>query len=159
MMRTEPPAEDVLAPRPPVGSSELHWELHLGRDKPTARWVVIGAALAAALVGFLALRSPLLGALGMAAVLGSTLELFVAQKYGLTAQGAYSRNGPSRSEVPWENVRRVVPDDRGVLVSPLARAGRLDAFRGVYLRFAGNREEVLAKIAELWQPDDERALG
>ena len=45
-------------------------------------------------------------------------------------------------------VKRVIEGEDGVKLSPLAESGRLSPFRGVFLRYSGNRETVLEYIRQ-----------
>ena len=46
----------------------------------------------------------------------------------------------------WREVRSIVPDEFGVLLSPFTHPSRLAKFRGMSVQFSGNREEVLEYI-------------
>ncbi|MFM9874258.1 MAG: hypothetical protein ACKVQS_12430 [Fimbriimonadaceae bacterium] len=86
---------------------------------------------------------------GGLAIFASTAEIWLPAKFKITELDASSRIGLSQSVIRWENVVRLIDTENGVRLSPLAKSSRLDAFRGVYLRFSGNRDAVLGKIAEL----------
>ena len=45
---------------------------------------------------------------------------------------------------PWSQCKSLHLDRHGVLVSPFAFPTRLENFRGIYLRFAGNKDQVMA---------------
>lgn len=47
---------------------------------------------------------------------------------------------------PWSQIRSYWVDGAGVLVSPFPRRHRMEAHRGIYLRFDGNREVVVGFI-------------
>ncbi len=63
-------------------------------------------------------------------------------------------------EKRWDEIRSYYPDRYGVLLSPFSYPTRLENFRGIYLRFSGNREEVLSFIEKIFQakkePESER---
>jgi hypothetical protein len=104
---------------------------------------VIAAAFFALLVGWVVFRSPALGFAGFAIILGSTAEFWLGTTFAIDAKGARSRTGFSLTEIEWENVKRVIPENGGIRLSPLERAGTLDTFRGVFLRFGvDNRDEI-----------------
>lgn len=46
--------------------------------------------------------------------------------------------------------RSFYPDKRGVLLSPFTRPSRLENFRGVYVRYDGNKDEVDAFVKEIF---------
>jgi hypothetical protein len=43
----------------------------------------------------------------------------------------------------WTQYRSFYPDKNGVLLSPFTRPTRLENFRGLYIKFAGNRDQVM----------------
>ncbi len=43
----------------------------------------------------------------------------------------------------WSQFRSYYPDKNGVLLSPFGRRTRLENFRGLYIKFAGNHEQVM----------------
>lgn len=53
------------------------------------------------------------------------------------------------AEIRWKNVRRCYLDDFGIKLSPLGRRTRLEAFRGVYLRFSHNDQQVTEAVQSL----------
>jgi hypothetical protein len=127
---------------------ELEWTVQLGKQLAQKRIPVAIAGLVAA--GFGTVFIGVFGALlGLAVVFVSTAELWMPMRFKLTSEEASARVGLSVTAIRWENVKRVLETDQGVTLSPLEKSSRLDAFRGVYLRFSSNRSEVLAKIAEL----------
>lgn len=46
----------------------------------------------------------------------------------------------------WAEIKGYFPDAEGVLLSPLPKPTRLAYTRGLYLRFAGNRDEVMHRV-------------
>ena len=126
----------------------LEWRVLLGDQMPQKRVPVIVAILIAGVVGFFMVRWWGFF-IGIGIVFASTAELWVPIQYKITEHEASSRCGLSVTAIRWENVKRLIHTSEGVRLSPLEKSSRLDEFRGVYLRFSGNRDEVLAKIAEL----------
>jgi hypothetical protein len=125
----------------------LTWSVDLGADRPGKRLLVVAVALAAGLVGIALFHQVVLGLVGCLAILLSTAEMFLPVRYRIDPNGASAQVGLSKTMIDWAAVRRVDVGTHGVKLSPLARADhRLDPFRGVTLRFAGNREEVLEAI-------------
>jgi len=77
-------------------------------------------------------------------------ELFFPIHYRLTPTGAYRRNFLSATQIEWRHVRKCYLAPDGIKLSPLRRQTRLEAFRGVFLRFGnGNSEEVMAAVKRL----------
>ncbi|MBS1709540.1 MAG: hypothetical protein JSS65_12575 [Armatimonadetes bacterium] len=123
--------------------------MQFGDGQTAKRWVVVALAVFAGLMGFAFLRNVVASFLGVGAVLLSTSELFLPVRYRLDDNGAQSKCGWSSTEVKWGDVRRVVDGELGVKLSPVPENSKVAPFRGVYLRFNGNREEVLATIRAL----------
>lgn len=143
--------------RPAVGT--LEWVAPVPERLMAKRWVVVAAACGVVLVGWALFGQLWLGLFGGLAIIGSTHEVLFDARYRLDAQGARARVGLSVNEIAWANVRRVISGEEGVKLSPLSGEGsRLAPFRGVYLRFAGNRDAVMAHI-ELAVGEDAGVLG
>lgn len=130
------------------------WQVRLGDVHPARRWIVLLMAFLAGTAGYLLFRQVLVALIGFGAIIASTTEVLLPTKFRIDSSGVRAHCGFSVTSLDWSNVKRIIPDEVGVLLSPLAEAGRLDAFRGVYLRFAGNRQEVLAKIREFTNGDE-----
>lgn len=130
------------------GKHIVEWEVHPGRQHPRKRWVACVVAGLAGAIGLIIFQSPILGALGVLLILGSVTEVFFGLRYRLDDEGAGVRCGASLTLVTWDAVKSVVVSEEGVKLSPLEKSSRLNAFRGVFLRFANNRDEVLAMIQE-----------
>ena len=96
----------------------------------------------------------LLGAAGFAIILASTAEYWLGTKYKLDAKGASARTGVSLTSIEWGDVKRVVTDSEGIKLTPLEKEGRMEAFRGVFLRFGReDRERILNSVRTLGGKD------
>lgn len=85
-------------------------------------------------------------------VIGSLYRYFVPFRYEFY-EGQLVVTAPFYSLTkPWSDFRSFYTDKNGVLLSPFAKPSRLENFRGVYIRFGGNRSEVVdfirAKITD-----------
>jgi len=79
---------------------------------------------------------------------GAVAPFFVITRYRLDEKGVSIKRYVTTMKKRWEEMRSYYPDKNGVLVSPFAKPSRLENFRGVYLRFGGNREKVLAVLEQ-----------
>jgi hypothetical protein len=140
-------------------SEPLVWSVHIGRDQGSRRIVVVVMAVMISVIALFFVRSVLMAIMGPIMFLGALGELFLPIHYKVDDQGASSQCGLSVTRIEWSAVKRMWTDDAGVKLSPLESPSRLDAFRGVYLRFASNRDDVLAKIRTLWSNDAELLAG
>ncbi len=77
------------------------------------------------------------------AILGVGLSrYFLPTRYTLDETGVLARFMGQTQRMPWSDVRRTLVHREGIHLSPFPEPSRLDSFRGVFLRFAGNADEV-----------------
>ena len=129
------------------------WRVRLVDSEPKKLYGILVAAVVATVFGWVILRSPVLGLLGFAIILGSTAEFWLGSSYEIDHKGVRSRTGLSLTSIEWEQVKRIINEGNAIRVSPLEKAGSLDPFRGVLLRFAADQrsqvEEALASFGRL----------
>lgn len=135
------------------GKEPLTWTVQRGEKENQKRWIVGTVIIVAAMLAALWLNL-LAGIIAALALFASTAEIFLPQRYRLDEKGATVRLGISVTSITWDEVKRLVEEGDAVRLSPLEKESRLDAFRGVLLRFNGNREAALDRIRELWETDD-----
>lgn len=100
----------------------------------------------AVLVGF-AFQSAGMGLLALVLLWLATRDYWLPVRYAVNEKGASVRYFGAVFEIAWERVKYVTVTPEGVKLSPLPPRSRLEPFRGVYLRFTDNREQVLEAIA------------
>jgi hypothetical protein len=127
----------------------MEWTVRVWETAPEKRWVVFLVAVGCGALGWAVLQSLLLAALGFSGIMGGTSEYWLPLRYRLDERGASVRCGFSVTSVEWEAVKRVAESDVGVRLSPLEKPTRLAQFRGVFLRYAGNRDQVLEYVKNL----------
>ncbi len=124
----------------------LRWTVWPAREKPWSAVVLIaGVAVLGVLIArgtgdrLLAVAAPLF-------VLASLGSFLFPTDYRLTREAVEIRSlGVARVRA-WSEVRRVVGDSAGVLLSPFAQRSWLDSYRGLRLQYGGNRDQVLAFV-------------
>lgn len=126
----------------------ISWSVRPYEKAPAKRYVIFAIALVAMAFGVFIYGQPLLGVVGFAIILGSTVDFWVGSSYKVDASGATSRTGLSISSICWEDTKRVVVSAEEVKVSPLEDGGsRMDAFRGVVLKTnTDNRTQVIDAV-------------
>jgi hypothetical protein len=134
---------------PKVGVETLEWNVRLWEIAPEKRWVALIVALGAAALGWALFRTAALCMVGFVAIMGSTSEYWLPLRYKLDARGASVRCGVSVTAIEWTAVKRVAETEIGMRLSPLAKQTRTAQFRGVFLRYAGNRDQVLEYVNNL----------
>lgn len=143
-MRANPTQADGQAVPPLTGT--LSWRCHPARRRP-ARAVVV-ALVHVVLCGLIAQYTR---SVPFAVVL--TLVLFLSLSafyfpawYTVSEQGIRVKTLINTFERPWSMYRSHWPDKNGVLLSPFPRRSRLENFRGLFVRYDGNRDQVLAFV-------------
>jgi len=77
---------------------------------------------------------------------GMTLTLFVPVTYRLDENGVTVFFLGTRSFRPWNHYKNFYPHKEGVFLTSMPKPSPLDPFRGHFLRFSENRDEVLAYL-------------
>jgi len=127
----------------------LEWTVHLAPLTPgkTLRALLL---IMAAAVGVGAIWGSVLpGAVAFALLVLGTSEYFLPLRFRLTADGAIARGLTSCRRMRWASVRRVISDDGGIKISPLARGSRLEPFRGIYLRFPREEPRTRERVLQI----------
>lgn len=137
------PAEVSPTPDTRNPTSELEWQVWPARERPLLSiglivllivvWVGVGVIYREVIWVFLA----------VVLLLGAVAPFFVITRYRLDEEGVSTQRYFATTRKRWAELRSYYPDQNGVLVSPFSRPSRLENFRGLYLRFGGNREAVL----------------
>ncbi|MFY9233795.1 MAG: hypothetical protein WAO58_04965 [Fimbriimonadaceae bacterium] len=144
---TADPKSEIRNPQSAIaGTESVTWSVRLSDKEPWKTWVVAGVALIAAAAGLILMNSIAFAALGVLIILAATTDYWLPVKYRVDAKGCGLKCGLSVSSIEWSNVKRILLDADGAKISPLAESSRLGPFRGVYLRFAGNREQVIEAL-------------
>lgn len=130
------------------GELVLSWTVHLAQEcKPKLAASVLFTLVLSAF-GYYTIGS--LGAIATAAVmLASLADFLFPVNYKITTDGAECRMLLKSTVIRWENVRNCYLDDFGIKLSPLRKGTRLEAFRGVYLRFGKNQQQIIEAVKSL----------
>ena len=124
----------------------LAWSVHLARRRPRQAVLVAAFIIGPSVLAAYAFGSPFFGLLAAVLLTASVGDYAFPLRFTLSEGGIDARGLIHRRRMSGRQVRRVLRDDLGVKLSPLPRPSRLDAFRGIYLWFEGNAEEVMAAI-------------
>ena len=130
----------------------MSWTVHLARRQPAKTLICVAFIAAVSAGGYFAI-SPYAAALVCAALAASLSDFLFPIRFIIWEDRVGCRMLLKSAEIKWTKVKRCYLDDYGVKLSPLGRASRLEAFRGVYLRFANNENEVIETVKAL-RPSD-----
>ncbi len=138
----------------------LAWKVHLLREEPRKVFLIAPVVLASLVVSYFLFHSLLPPAIALLLFASALSEYLFPIRYEITSQGATARTLAGRTTIGWDRVKKYYLDDRGIKLSPLPTSGRLEAYRGVYLRFGGCRDdviEVVRRMRDAASSHDERA--
>lgn len=84
--------------------------------------------------------------LGMFLLVVNILPYFLPTTYVMNDRGVYKKGFFVTQFRGWESIKSYYVDKYGVLLSPFDKPNRLENFRGMYVRFKGNKEQVIEFI-------------
>jgi len=138
-----PPPKD----EPTAGDgTELAWTSHPAKRNRKVTGGVIFLIAVIVVSVYLLTYSVLFTVLSFVIMLGSLAAFFFPTHYRLSEEEIIVKTTTQNLHKKWSQYRTFYPDKNGVLLSPFARPSRLENFRGIYLRYAGNREAVVAFV-------------
>ncbi len=133
------PANDVLL---------LQWTTHPAADRPVVTILVSLLLMALVFIVYLLTFSAIF-TIGAAVILwGSLTQYFLKTSFAFTEQQVRVKYVINKIEKSWSQYRSYYIDRNGILLSPFVRPSRLENFRGLYVRFAGNRDEVVRIVKD-----------
>ena len=112
------------------------------------RSLVLGSLFAVALVVYGWTQSPWFMILALVIMLGSLAKFYFPTSYKLSGRGLTVKTTTQTLFKEWSIYRSCYPDKKGILLSPFAEPTRLENFRGLYVMFEGNKEQVTAFCRE-----------
>ncbi len=124
----------------------LSWVSLPAKSRPTAAILVGLFLVVLVIVVYMMTFSAMFTAIAAVILWGSLSQFYVRTNFELTERFARVKYIVNKVEREWSQFRSYYPDKNGVLLSPFARPSRLENFRGLYIRFAGNKDEVLAIV-------------
>lgn len=130
----------------------MSWTVHLARRHPGKTLVSVGFIVGVTAIGYFAIGF-YAAALVCAALAASLSDFLFPVRFIIWKDRVGCRMLLKSAEIKWADVKQCYLDDYGVKLSPLGRASRLEAFRGVYLRFADNKSAVIETVKALRSSD------
>lgn len=126
----------------------LRWTTHPVRLRPVAAVVVTVLIFLTGMVVYYATASKMFGGLTLLLLFLSLSKFYLPTIFTLTDRSVSIKTTTQTIRKEWSQYRSFYPDKNGVLLSPFVEPSRLENFRGVYLIFAGNRDEVLSVVSQ-----------
>ncbi len=128
--------------RAPSEGSRLEWTALPVRDDHPRSLILVALLVVIPLGLGWWLGGTLFGAIAFVLLVASVGGYFVPTRYVLDGRGVRVESFGRSKFRPWDEFRNLYVHRDGVFLSPFERPSRLDPFRGLFLRFRGNAEEV-----------------
>lgn len=136
--------------------SILRWSSHPFKRKKLTSLLVVLCLLAVWISVYLTTFSVLMTAISFIILTGALSPFFLPTNYELTSDKIKVRFLFSQKEKEWSYYRSFYVDKNGVLLSPFEGPSRLENFRGIYIRFDQNRDQVVEFVSSRIKKDEVR---
>jgi len=121
----------------------LKWSTHAVKRSTKISILVILFLFMIWLLVYLTTFSLMLTILSVVIMLGSLSPFFLPTYYELDNEKIKVKFFFNTKEKEWNMFKSFYVDKNGVLLSPFEKPSRLENFRGLYVRFNQNKEEVV----------------
>ncbi len=146
MSDREPTKDELAAIEPEDEGEVLEWVCHPLKRKPL---VATAVSIFITVVGVLIYRlteSQAFGVLACLVLFASLAKFYLPTRFRLSDKRISIKTTTQTINKNWSMFRSCYPDKNGILLSPFAEVSRLENFRGVYLIFSQNADEVTAFV-------------
>lgn len=127
----------------------LTWKVHLLRDNPKKLLLVIPIFMLTMIICYATFHSFFYMAVAALLFIIALNDYLFPVRYEITEHAAASFAVFAKSRIEWGSVRKYYIDDTGIKLSPFENQTRLEAYRGVYLRFGSHKDEVTAAVRRM----------
>lgn len=147
----EKPDEEKERLASPPGQTDdaepaLEWTCHPVKRKPLVSALVTLFIFVVVALVYYTTASRAFGVLAAVVMLASLAKFYFPTTYRLTHDRITIKTTTQTLRKDWSIYRSCYPDKNGILLSPFIRPSRLENFRGVYLMFNNNRDEVTSFV-------------
>lgn len=122
--------------------AQLSWRVHPVTRKPLVSFGVIALLILAPMLVYFSTLSIPFAVLAAVVLFASLAKFFFPTTYKLTQNEIVISTFTQTMKKEWTLFRSFYPDKNGILLSPFVGPSRLENFRGLYLMFEGNANEV-----------------
>jgi hypothetical protein len=126
----------------------LSWSTHPAKTRPLVTTAVILFLIVLAALVYLLTYSALFTVIAALILYGSLTQYFTKTTYEFTDTKVRVKYVVNKIEKEWAQYRSYYADKNGVLLSPFPSPSRLENFRGLFIRFAGNKDQVMEFVRQ-----------
>ncbi|MGB5106506.1 MAG: hypothetical protein WBP42_07305 [Candidatus Zixiibacteriota bacterium] len=124
----------------------MQWVCQPAKSRPVVAIAVAVFIVALVVLTYFLTYSPLFAVVAALILWGSLSQFYLQTTFEFTERKVKVKYLVNKIEKEWAQYRSFYVDKNGVLLSPFVRPSRLENFRGLYIRFAGNRDAVAAIV-------------
>jgi len=124
----------------------LAWTCHPVKRRPLVSAAVSVLILVVGAAVLQIMQSGLFALFSMVVVFAALAKFYWPTSYRLTDRQITVKTTTQTLHKEWKIYRSCYADKNGVLLSPYAEPSRLENFRGLYIMFNDNRDEVIAFV-------------
>ncbi|MCP4684347.1 MAG: hypothetical protein GY867_02765 [bacterium] len=140
-----PDAEGAVSEEIDEGET-IAWTCHPVKRKPLVSAAVSVLILVVGITVQYIMQSPLFAVFSMVVVFGALAKFYWPTSYRLSDRRIMVKTTTQTLHKDWKIYRSCYADKNGVLLSPFEEPSRLENFRGLYIMFNNNRDEVIAFV-------------
>ena len=126
----------------------LSWSTHPAKARPLVTTLVILFLIVLAVLVYLLTYSAIFTVIAALILYGSLTQYFTRTTYEFTDTKVRVKYVVNKIEKDWAQYRSYYVDKNGVLLSPFAGPSRLENFRGLFIRFADNRDQAMEIVRQ-----------
>lgn len=138
----------------------IEWTAHPVKRKPLVSVLVTFFIILVVVIVYYTMNSKTFAILAMVIMFVSLAKFYFPTTYRLTRDRITIKTMTQTLHKDWSIYRSCYPDKNGILLSPFVRPSRLENFRGIYLIFSNNRDEVInfvkAHIGKKTEPQPDK---
>ncbi|MFQ5498574.1 MAG: hypothetical protein ACE5FH_02775 [Candidatus Zixiibacteriota bacterium] len=127
---------------------QLRWTSHPMKRRPLATLLLSLFILLVSFFIYLATESSWFSLLGLVVLYVSTARFYWPTHYHLTDRDVTVKTSMQTVTKEWSAYRSCYPDKNGILLSPFMKPSRLENFRGIFLMFENNKDEVVTFVRQ-----------
>ena len=133
---------------PPDEGEMLEWTCHPVKRKPVVSALVTLFIILVGVAIYLTTYSRLFTVLGLVILLMSLAKFYFPTRFKLSDRGITIKTTTQTLFKDWKIYRSCYPDKKGILLSPFVEPSRLENFRGLYVMFESNADEVTSFVRQ-----------
>ena len=126
----------------------LEWVSHPMRRSLGKTILAASSILLAGVAAAWIMEAPGMGLVAMIIMFTTLAKFFLPTRYTFTESGVTVKTTTTKYTRPWNQFRSFYVDPNGALLSPFATPSRLENFRGLYITFEDNKDEVVAFLQD-----------